>query len=84
MVLSWMNTLDIKGTHLGGEQLFSQQTIEIVSHCQTHILSSRILDGGVAVIDSCQIPRMVPQATQPLEAALIWTFHEPNCRKLIV
>jgi hypothetical protein len=81
MVFSWMNTLDNEGTHLGGEQLLSQQNIEIVSHYQTQIPSSRTLDGGVAVIDSCHIPRMVRQPTQPLEAPPIWTFREPNCRK---
>lgn len=47
-LLSWMNTLDCKAAHLGGEHLLSQQSIEIVSHYQTQIASSSDLDAGVS------------------------------------
>lgn len=44
--LSWMNTLDSKATHLGGEHLLSQQTVEMISHYQAQITSSSNLEGG--------------------------------------
>jgi len=39
-LLSWMNTLDSKATHLGGQHLMSEQTIEMISHYQAQITSS--------------------------------------------
>jgi len=35
-----MNTLDSKATHLGGQHLMSEQTIEMISHYQAQITSS--------------------------------------------
>ncbi|KAH8880513.1 hypothetical protein GQ53DRAFT_703898, partial [Thozetella sp. PMI_491] len=43
-LLSWLNTLDSKATHLGGEHLLSPKSLEVVSHYPTQITSS--LDHG--------------------------------------
>ncbi|KAL6251286.1 hypothetical protein RBB50_001494 [Rhinocladiella similis] len=47
-LLAWMNTLDNKAAHLGGDHLLSQQTIDVISHHQTQITSSDALDDGVS------------------------------------
>ncbi|KAK5047304.1 hypothetical protein LTR84_006826 [Exophiala bonariae] len=44
-LLSWMNTLDSKATHLGGEHLLSEQTVEAISRYQTEITSTSRLEG---------------------------------------
>lgn len=43
-LLSWLNTLDSKASHLGGQNLLSPKCLEIVSHFPTQITSS--LDHG--------------------------------------
>lgn len=43
-LLSWLNTLDSKASHLGGEHLLSPKCLEVVSHFPTKITSA--LDHG--------------------------------------
>lgn len=43
-LLSWLNTLDSKASHLGGEHLLSHKCLEVVSRFRTQITSS--LDHG--------------------------------------
>jgi hypothetical protein len=40
-LLSWLNTLDSKATHLGGEHLLLPRSLEIVSHYQPQITSEQ-------------------------------------------
>ncbi|KPI40709.1 uncharacterized protein AB675_10823 [Cyphellophora attinorum] len=48
-LLSWLNTLDSKATHLGGHHLLSSEALEIVSHYPTQITSSGSCGDEVAI-----------------------------------
>jgi hypothetical protein len=39
-LLSWLNTLDSKATHLGGQHLLTSQSLQVVSRHPTQIISS--------------------------------------------
>ncbi|OAQ63669.1 C6 finger domain-containing protein [Pochonia chlamydosporia 170] len=43
-LLSWLNTLDSKATHLGGQHLLLPRSLEIVSHYQPQITSEQCHD----------------------------------------
>lgn len=43
-LLSWLNTLDSKATHLGGDALLSQKALRIVSRYPTRITSATTLE----------------------------------------
>ena len=45
-LLSWLNTLDSKATHLGGQHLLLPKSLEVVSHYPTQITSEQCEDGN--------------------------------------
>ena len=54
-LLQWLNTLDSKATHLGGDHLLSPQALEVVSHHPTQITTIEPADGDQSDDDNTHL-----------------------------